>query len=206
MMQEEFEKLAGYHVKADVYDAIEKLYLNCDLDKTQFVKKFGKTFKFFAVKPQPHIIRISKGMTSKGCKISQYEVIKIDVKTGKKFVREIPDTLEYCYGSKVDAELSEVEEIKSEPERYYVVVWLYDGTVSKTPTVFDKGELIFCAAIQHDEDCNGEVNYYNCGRPIGYYTRKQEALKIARNIEKSHAEVAAAEVYKEKVFRALLCA
>lgn len=110
------------------------------------------------------------------------------------------------YGSKANAELSEVEEIKSEPERYYVVVWLYDGTVSKTPTVFDKGELIFCGAIQYDEDCDGEMGYYNCGRPIGYYTRKQEALKIARDIEKSNAEVAAAEVYKEKSFRALLCA
>lgn len=110
------------------------------------------------------------------------------------------------YGSKADAELSEVEEIKSEPERYYVVVWLYDGTVSKTPTVFDKGELIFCGAIQYDEDCNGEMGYYNCGRPIGYYTRKQEALKIARNIKKSNAEMAAAEVYREKVFRTLLCA
>ena len=109
------------------------------------------------------------------------------------------------YGSKADAELSEVEEIKSEPERYYVVVWLYDGTVSKTPTVFDKGELIPCNAIQC-VDYDGEMSYYNCGRPIGYYTRKQEALKIARDIEKSNAEVAAAEVYKGKSFRALLCA
>lgn len=38
MMQKEFEELVGMTITADEYEAIEKVYLNSDVDKAEFAK------------------------------------------------------------------------------------------------------------------------------------------------------------------------
>ena len=59
MMQEEFEKLAGYEVSYDDYvNIIEPMYLATDMDKSAFVECINK--KRFALKPLKNIIKEMK--------------------------------------------------------------------------------------------------------------------------------------------------
>ena len=112
MMQQEFEKLAGYRVTSEVYDAIEVLYLNSNLDKMQFAKKFKSAFKIYAVtKELPEII-VSSGKTLNGCweMTNRYKVTGTDVKTGKRKVRLIPNSFEMRLYA--DAQSCEVIEVR----------------------------------------------------------------------------------------------
>lgn len=112
MMQQEFEKLVDYRVTSEVYDAIEQLYMNCDLDKTEFVKKFKSAFKIFAVQEKRPEIVVSSGKTPNGCweMTNRYKVIGVDVKTGKRKVKLIPNTFEMRLYA--DAQSCEVIEVK----------------------------------------------------------------------------------------------
>lgn len=112
MMQQEFEKLVGYEVPPVIYDAIEVLYLNSNLDKFQFAKKFKSAFKIYAVvKELPEIV-VSSGKTPNGCweMTNRYKVVGVDVKTGKRKVRLIPNSFEMrLYADAQQREVIEVE-------------------------------------------------------------------------------------------------
>ena len=56
MMQQEFEKIAGYEVSAnDYHDIIEPMYLATNLSKEEFVACINK--KRFALKPLDYLIK-----------------------------------------------------------------------------------------------------------------------------------------------------
>lgn len=83
MMKCEFERLAKYEVSDEIYKAIEILYMNGDLNKVDFVKKYGLTFRDFRIKDEEKnkIYAIKVGITPNGCYyIVRYaRLIRIDV-------------------------------------------------------------------------------------------------------------------------------
>ena len=81
MMKCEFEYLAKYEVSDEVYKAIEILYMNSNLDKVEFVKKYGLKFRDFRIQPSEKIYAIKVGKTPNGCyNIVRYaRLIKVDV-------------------------------------------------------------------------------------------------------------------------------
>lgn len=111
-MQQEFEKLVGYEVSPEVYEAIEVLCMNSDLDKTQFAKKFKSVFKIYAVTKELPEIAVSSGKTPNGCweMTNRYRVTGVDVKTGKRKVKLIPNSFEMRLYA--DAQSCEVIEMK----------------------------------------------------------------------------------------------
>lgn len=112
MMQQEFEKLVGYEVPPSIYEAIEVLYLNSGLDKVQFAKKFKSAFKIYAIMKELPEIVVSSGKTPNGCweMTNRYKVIGVDIKTGKRKVKLIPNTFKMRLYA--DAQLCEVIEMK----------------------------------------------------------------------------------------------
>ena len=90
-MKCEFEKLAKYEVSDEVYKAIEILYMNGNLNKIDFVKKYGLTFRDFRIKESDKIYAIKIGKTPNGCyDIVRYaRLIKVDVGLRKNVIKYI---------------------------------------------------------------------------------------------------------------------
>lgn len=93
MTKQEFEALAKYEVSEQVFEAINTLYMNCELDKFQFVKKFGKQFKEFQVKKEEKLYKVMIGGTPNGCYfIVRYaRLIDIDIASGYNLIEYISD-------------------------------------------------------------------------------------------------------------------
>lgn len=93
MLKQEFEALAKYEVSNEVFEAINKLYMNCDLDKYEFVKKYGKQFKDFKVKKEEKLYKVMINKTPNGCYyIVRYaRLIDIDIKTGYNLIQYISE-------------------------------------------------------------------------------------------------------------------
>ena len=93
MMKCEFERLAKYEVSDEVYKAIEILYMNSNLDKVEFVKKYGRTFRDFRIKEEDKIYAIKQSITPNGCYcIVRYaRLIKVDVGLRKNIIRYISE-------------------------------------------------------------------------------------------------------------------
>jgi len=93
MMKCEFERLAKYEVSDEVYKAIEILYMNSNLDKIEFVKKYGLTFRNFKKKEEDKIYAIKQGITPNGCYyIVRYaRLIKVDVGLRKNVIKYISE-------------------------------------------------------------------------------------------------------------------
>ena len=93
MLKQEFEILAQYEVSNEIFEAINKLYMNCDLDKYEFVKKYGKQFKDFKIKKEEKIYKIMISKTPNGCYyIVRYaRLIDIDIKTGYILIQYISE-------------------------------------------------------------------------------------------------------------------
>ena len=95
MMKCEFERLAKYEVSDEVYKAIEILYMNGGLNKVDFVKKYGLTFRDFRIKDEEKnkIYAIKKGITPNGCYyiVKYARLIKIDVGLRKNIIKYISE-------------------------------------------------------------------------------------------------------------------
>ena len=93
MMKCEFEKLAKYEVSDEVYKAIENLYMNSNLDKVEFVKKYGLIFRNFRKREEEKIYAIKQSTTPNGCYyIVRYaKLIKFDVGLRKTIIRYISE-------------------------------------------------------------------------------------------------------------------
>lgn len=107
MMQHEFEKLVGYEVSPKVYEAIEQLYMNCDLEKAEFAKRFKSSMKIFALPKtakESDVLTISLGKTPNGCYLMTFkaEVVAKDRLSGKPVVKEIPNSFTMNYDLKAD--------------------------------------------------------------------------------------------------------
>lgn len=93
MTKQEFEALAKYEVSEQVFEAINTLYMNCELDKFQFVKQYGKQFKDFQTKKQEKLYKVMVSKTPNGCYyIVRYARLNsIDIATGYIFVKYISE-------------------------------------------------------------------------------------------------------------------
>lgn len=93
MTKQEFEALAKYEVSEQVFEAINTLYMNCELDKIHFVKQFGKTFKGFQIKKQEKLYKVAVSKTPNGCYwvVRYARLIDIDIATGYNIVEYISD-------------------------------------------------------------------------------------------------------------------
>ena len=97
MMQQEFEKLVGYEVSSQVYKAIEQLYMNCNLGKAEFAKRFKSSMEIFALpktEKKNGVLTISLGETLDGCHLMTFkaEIVDKDRLSGKPVVKEIPNS------------------------------------------------------------------------------------------------------------------
>jgi len=114
MMKEEFEKIAKTEVTDGQYEAIEKLYTECKLDKFDFVKSIRpliKHLKEINIKP-PRIVIVEMPdnsghyTTPNGCweHLIDCEVVKettFNISTGKTtkpVVKKIPKSYRLGYG------------------------------------------------------------------------------------------------------------
>lgn len=103
MMKQEFEKIAKVEVTSEQYEAIEKLYMESSLEKTEFIKSIKPMLKTLQ-KPEKRagIVRIAISdnsgymVTPNGCwhHVIEAEIIDCDIATGKIKVRKIPNTYE----------------------------------------------------------------------------------------------------------------
>lgn len=93
MTKQEFEVLAKYEVSEEVFEAINTLYMNCELDKFQFVKQFGKAFKNFQTKKQEKLYKVMISITPNGCYylVRYARLIDIDIKSGYTLIKYISD-------------------------------------------------------------------------------------------------------------------
>lgn len=93
MLKQEFEALAKYEVSQEVFEAINKLYMNCDLDKYEFVKKYGKQFKEFKVKKEEKLYKVMISKTPNGCYyvVRYARLIDIDIKTRYNLIQYISE-------------------------------------------------------------------------------------------------------------------
>jgi len=93
MTKQEFETLAKYEVSEQVFEAINTLYMNCELDKFQFVKQFGKTFKGFQTKKQEKLYKVAFSKTPNGCYylVRYARLIDIDIATGYNLIEYISE-------------------------------------------------------------------------------------------------------------------
>ena len=93
MMKYEFEKIAKFEVNDEVYKAIEILYMNSNLNKVDFIKKYGIMFRDFRKKENEKgkIYTIKTGITPNGCYyIVRYaRLIKVDVGLRKNIIKFI---------------------------------------------------------------------------------------------------------------------
>lgn len=99
MMQQEFEKLVGYEVSQEVYEAIEQLYMNSDLEKAEFAKRFKSSMKIFALPKtvkKDDVLTVSLGKTPNGCCLMTFraEVIGKDKASSMLMVKKIPNSFE----------------------------------------------------------------------------------------------------------------
>lgn len=93
MMKQEFEALAKYEVSEEVFEAINTLYMNCELNKVEFVKQFGKQFKYFQLKKEEKLYKVMVSTTPNGCwYIVRYaRLIDVDIATRYIIVEYISD-------------------------------------------------------------------------------------------------------------------
>lgn len=93
MMQYEYEHLAKYEVSSEVYKAIEVLYMNSNLDKVEFVKRYGRIFRDFRKPENERIYAIRVGTTPNGCYyIVRYaRLIKVDVGLRMNIIKYISE-------------------------------------------------------------------------------------------------------------------
>ncbi len=104
-MKCEFEKLAGRTVTVEQYDAIERLYVETDLSKQEFVKSIKPLLKAIPeVKKQTILtmnVRDNAGYykTPNGCynHLVDVELISVDIATGKTIVKVIENTYREGY-------------------------------------------------------------------------------------------------------------
>lgn len=103
MMKHEFEELAKRTVTIEQYEAIEALYMASDLSKSEFVKSIKGLLKSIPEQPSRTVLTMAQhnmygGMTTPNgaCYMTiQVELINVDIKTGKKMVKVIPNTFEF---------------------------------------------------------------------------------------------------------------
>ena len=93
MTKQEFETIAKYEVSEEVFEAINTLYMNCELDKFEFVKQFGKQFKYFQLKKEEKLYKVMVSTTPNGCYyIVRYaKLIAVDIATGYNLIKYISD-------------------------------------------------------------------------------------------------------------------
>lgn len=93
MLKQEFEALVNYEVNDKVFEAINTLYLNCNLDKQDFTKRYGRIFKDFAKKDKEKLYKVMINKTPNGCYyIVRYaRLIDIDIKSGYNFIQYITE-------------------------------------------------------------------------------------------------------------------
>ena len=105
MLKQEFERLAKRTVTSEQYEHIEKLYMISEMDKYQFVKTITQFLKSVPETEPKHPIMImmtdrnmenapteAHVIDSRGHWTVQVELLNIDIKTGKRIFRIIPDT------------------------------------------------------------------------------------------------------------------
>ena len=105
MLIREFEELAGRTVTAKQYEAIEALYMESKLSKEDFVKSIKKLLKSIPEKHEYPVLvmacHTSSGefKTPNGCyyMTERVELVDVDIRTGKRTVRVIPNTFDFAY-------------------------------------------------------------------------------------------------------------
>ena len=102
MLKREFEALAKRTVTNEQYEAIEALYMESDLSKMEFVKSIKGLLNSIPEQHSRTVLTMAQHnmygdmKTPNGCyyMTTQVELIDVDIKTGKKTVKAIPNTFE----------------------------------------------------------------------------------------------------------------
>lgn len=110
MMKHEFEALAKRTVTDEQYKMIEALYMDSDLDKYEFVKSIKEMLKSIPEKVERKILTVlwrDKGgycTTPNGCYYHtiKAELLDVDIKTGQRTARKIPNSYELGYSFDID--------------------------------------------------------------------------------------------------------
>lgn len=98
MLKDEFEKMLGFEVSAEIYNSFNTLYMNCDLNKQDFVKKYKSVIKDYKKKPKPFkkvlvgtYNRLGEEKTPNGAYYYGYDadLIGVDIKRGKPIVANL---------------------------------------------------------------------------------------------------------------------
>lgn len=106
MLREEFERIAGRTVTAEQYKHIEALYMDSNVDKYSFVKSIKPLLKTLPeVKKHPVLVMARHNYygnmrTPNGCYYMtvKVELIDVNIRSGKRTVRVIPDSFDFTYG------------------------------------------------------------------------------------------------------------
>ena len=105
MMKEEFERLVGRTVTAEQYKHIEELYMDSTMNKYDFAKAIKPLLKGFPVRSnKPRLIMAVHNAYGEmltpnhACYMTVLvELIDVNIKTGKKTVKVLPDSFEFRY-------------------------------------------------------------------------------------------------------------
>ena len=92
MMKSEFEALAKRTVTTIQYKAIETLYIECDLDKYEFVKMIKPLLKSIPEKRKNNRVLVGvKAMPNGTWMTYEAELVDVNIKTGKIEVRRLTE-------------------------------------------------------------------------------------------------------------------
>ncbi len=107
MLKQEFEQLARRSVTDDQFKAINDLYMQSDLDKLAFVKSIKPLLATIKEIEKPilscYMIRHNSAgetKTPNGCwyLTTKVQIVDVDIRKGKVFLRKIPDSFEMVSG------------------------------------------------------------------------------------------------------------
>lgn len=105
MLKEEFERIAKRTVTQEQYNMIEGLYYESNLNKEEFVKSIKTLLKSIPEESKHTVLTMGVHnmygdmVTPNGAYYMtvKVELIDVNIKTGKKIVKVIPDTFEMTY-------------------------------------------------------------------------------------------------------------
>ncbi|MCI9181773.1 MAG: hypothetical protein HFG90_00765 [Acholeplasmatales bacterium] len=92
------KKMLGFEVSNEIYNSFNVLYMNCNLNKQDFVKKYKNVIKDYKKKPKPFkkvligsYNRLGETKTPNGAYYYAYDadLIDVDIKKGKPIVTNL---------------------------------------------------------------------------------------------------------------------